>query len=490
MKTFSKKPVKVAHENSLAARCPELAAQLHLARNPPGTQASEIAWSSNALLSWKCPKGPDHEWQESPNQRTAKGRRQDGKAGQCPFCANMRVSITNSLATVRPDLAAQWHPTANGKLTPADVTYVTTHKAWWQGPNGEDHVWQAQVRWRTTQKGGVPFDTGHRLAKARSLAAVRPDLVPEWADLNGELTPDQVAAFSLRKVWWRRPGEGQTAWEATVADRARDRGCPYDHGHKVCTANCLKTLYPETAKEWSARNGDVSAADVTAHSTIPRWWRCSTCGKEWKATPKNRVNGSGCPVCHEKGLSRAEHRVAWELRYCFPGIPGGKTRIRCKRLAVPGRQRKREEREIDIPIPSLSVALEYDGWFWHRGKADDDGRKTAELAGAGWRVVRLREAGLPEIGPDDIRIGRDSGNTEPHVVAAAVVRWLVDHGYAVPNADKYLAAGNALMAQQAAADWVLKMAKVRARKKAARRQQDCLPLVARADRNEIEVRSL
>lgn len=468
MKKLYLKPTNVAAENSLAARFPALAAELDPTKNLLGQKAGGISWSSNVKLWWKCQNGPDHEWQESPNRRTGKGRRKDGKTGRCPFCANVRVSVTNSLATVRPDLADQWNPTRNGVLTPADVTYLTTRMVWWKGPNGDDHEWQAQVRWRTTQAGKVPFDTGHKLAKDRSLAANRPDLLEEWAhDLNPDLTPDKVAAFSLRKVWWRRPGVGQPAWHATVADRVRDRGSPYDHGHKVCEANCFLTLHPLLAREWSPRNLGVTAADVTAQSSQQRWWQCSTCSNEWEATPKNRAHGTGCPICNETGLSRAQHRVAWELRYCFPDIPHGTTRIRCDRLPVPGRQRKRQEREVDIPVLSLRCAIEYDGWFWHRHKVEDDRRKSAELKTAGWRVLRLREKGLPDIGPDDVRIGLDAGNTEPHIVAAAVIRWLCDRGFEVANAAAYLAAGRPLMANEAAADWALKMAKVRARKKAA-----------------------
>ncbi len=40
----------------------------------------------------------------------------------CPFCAGQGVSVTNSLKTLFPKIAKQWHATKNGKLRPEDVT--------------------------------------------------------------------------------------------------------------------------------------------------------------------------------------------------------------------------------------------------------------------------------------------------------------------------------------------------------------------------------
>lgn len=44
------------------------------------------------------------------------------------------------------------------------------------------------------------------------------------------------------------------------------------------------------------------------------------------------------------------------------------------------------------------VAIEYDGAHWHLGKEGVDERKSEELLGAGFVVVRIREDGLPPLG--------------------------------------------------------------------------------------------
>jgi hypothetical protein len=89
---------------------------------------------------WRCPAGPDHEWQAAP-LHIGKISIARGNTG-CPFCAGLRASVTNSLSN-HPQLAAEWHPTANDGLTPADVVAGTGKKLWWRCLENPDHEWQA-----------------------------------------------------------------------------------------------------------------------------------------------------------------------------------------------------------------------------------------------------------------------------------------------------------------------------------------------------------
>src|SRR5262245_16489455 len=91
------------------ADMPELLRSLDPQRNGD-IDPRRIALGSDKTLWWRCPKGPDHVW------RTRVYRRAGG-AG-CPFCRGRRVSVTNCLVTVAPEVALDWHPTKNGTLTP------------------------------------------------------------------------------------------------------------------------------------------------------------------------------------------------------------------------------------------------------------------------------------------------------------------------------------------------------------------------------------
>jgi hypothetical protein len=48
------------------------------------------------------------------------------------------VAKEKSLASLAPKVAAQWHPTKNGDMTPADVTSQSGAKCWWQCDVGPD----------------------------------------------------------------------------------------------------------------------------------------------------------------------------------------------------------------------------------------------------------------------------------------------------------------------------------------------------------------
>src|SRR5437660_1002150 len=119
----------------LALTHPELAAQWHPTKNAAIT-AHDVVAGSNKKVWWQCPNGPDHEWLASPNQRTRTG-------SGCPCCAGRRVSVTNSLSSLFPNIAAEWHPSKNRDLTPDSVVAGSGLKVWWKCPNGADHDWQA-----------------------------------------------------------------------------------------------------------------------------------------------------------------------------------------------------------------------------------------------------------------------------------------------------------------------------------------------------------
>ena len=142
-------------ENDLASQYPAIAKEWHPTKN--GTLTPDhIAPASNRKVWWICDKG--HEYQAVVSTRTQRN-------GGCPYCANKRVLPGfNDLATKYPEIAAQWHPTMNGSLTPDHVLPGSRKKVWWQCKSG--HVWQAVVYSRTgSQRTGCPVCCGYATGK-------------------------------------------------------------------------------------------------------------------------------------------------------------------------------------------------------------------------------------------------------------------------------------------------------------------------------------
>lgn len=144
--------IVVPGENDLASSFPGIAAEWHPEKNSALTPRDITAYS-NRRVWWSCPMG--HEYQAIVSTRVTRGT-------DCPYCAGRRVLPGfNDLAALEPKIAAQWHPTLNGALTPEMVTVGSHKKVWWECPEG--HVWSAVIYSRTGQKKtGCPVCAGRR----------------------------------------------------------------------------------------------------------------------------------------------------------------------------------------------------------------------------------------------------------------------------------------------------------------------------------------
>lgn len=295
---------RASSTNSLAALFPEVALELHPTRNP-GLRPEQVVAGSERKVWWRCLEGPDHEWQASVASRTRVGT-------GCPFCAGLKTSVTNSLAGLFPEVAAQWHPERNGASTPADVVAGSNKYAWWKCPAGPDHEWRTMIAHRTRNGSGCPFCAGKKASVDNSLASRHPELAVQWhPKRNGTLTPADVTTGSGVSAWWKCPEGPDHEWWSRVIDRVRRPPCPFCSGQLLSSTNSVAARFPEIALEWDPeRNGELTPRDVLAHSSQRVWWRCA-CGLRWQATVRDRtVYNISCPRCERAEQAAARPDVA------------------------------------------------------------------------------------------------------------------------------------------------------------------------------------
>jgi Probable Zinc-ribbon domain len=292
--------LKVTPETSLAGLFPEVATQWHPTQNGD-LKPDQVAPGTHAKAWWKCDKGADHEWQANISDRA-------NKATKCPFCTNYRASATNSLATLRPDIAAEWHPTRNGGLTPAAVVEGSTRRVWWKCPKGTDHEWKAAIVARTHgTESGCLCCAGLKASTTNCIATVSPKAVALWhASKNLPDTPASVVAGTQRKFWWRC-NRGHE-WQATAKSVAvTGTGCRYCLGQVLDPdgSNSLAAKYPKLAAEWHPTKNKLTAKEVLGGGKTDYWWRCSKDpSHEWEACIANRVSReSGCPKCSGRDVT-------------------------------------------------------------------------------------------------------------------------------------------------------------------------------------------
>jgi Probable Zinc-ribbon domain len=285
--------------NCLATRFPLIAAEWHPTKNGKVRPRSIIAGTGRKFW-WRCSEDLTHEWRTSP------GKRIEGSG--CPYCAHVTVAPSNCLATLRPELAAQWHPARNGPLRPTDVIVGSTRTVWWRCPVARDHVWQTTCHARATMDEGCPFCANRQVARDNTLAARFPDLASEWHPTrNGSMGPEDIVPGSKQIVWWRCGRRVAHTWKASVARRTRDgTGCPICLGRALTPATSLAALAPAVAAEWHpAKNGGITPSDVLAGSGKAYWWRCPVARDHvWRAPVHRRVEGTCCPFCLGRRPSR------------------------------------------------------------------------------------------------------------------------------------------------------------------------------------------
>lgn len=212
---------RVGQGNTLADLQPEIAAQWHPTRNDALTP-EQVTPGLNTGVWWNCAAG--HVWQAATNSRV--------RGTGCPYCSGRRPTSGRNLASVHPELAAQWHPTKNGDLEPDQVPPRSNQSVWWRCT--QDHDWSATVLNRSGGS-GCPYCSGRRATPERTLAALRPDLVAQWhPSRNGDFRPDDVSPGSGKKAWWQCSAGHE--WQSVIGSRRAGSGCPQCPRSKPPTA--------------------------------------------------------------------------------------------------------------------------------------------------------------------------------------------------------------------------------------------------------------
>src|SRR5690606_10534775 len=125
--------MKASKDRNIAVLYPQLAAEWHPTKSK--LTSYDVTPGSKRRIWWRCVVNPEHEWQAYVFSRT-KGE------GSCPHCAQTGKSFAEKYSEV----AKEWHPSKNGKITPNDIPHSSAKKYWWLCSINPNHEWQATAQ--------------------------------------------------------------------------------------------------------------------------------------------------------------------------------------------------------------------------------------------------------------------------------------------------------------------------------------------------------
>jgi len=362
---------KVCNDNSLEYLKPNLAKEWHPTKNKE-LHPSEVTINSNKKVWWLCEN--NHEWFEKISERS--------KGNNCPYCSGRRVCRENSLEFLNPQLAKEWHSARNGLLKPSDVTTKSGKSVWWKCDLG--HEWKAKV-YNRSYGTTCPYCSNKMACNDNSLENKNPEVAQEWHPIKNEpLKPSDVVPNSNKKVWWQCKEKHE--WQTTISSRNQGAKCPFCSGLYPTDSNNLAVVNPKLAQEWHPiKNGSLKPTEVSPKAKMKVWWKCRR-GHEWEAAIYSRAIGNSCPTCNSQ-TSAPELRLYSEIKYLFEDA-----KLREKIYNA----------EADIYIPSIGLALEIDGAYWHKDKIEQDIKKNSIFNSNNIKIIRIREKGLKPISNWDI----------------------------------------------------------------------------------------
>ncbi len=274
-----------------------------------------LADSLKTQVWWNCAKC-GCEWQSSPGIRKLRGE-------GCPKCA-VELREDNNLLISYPHLGKEYsqkNPTQPDQVHPFSLDLV-----WWEC-SVCNYEYRARVKCRVQRGDGCPSCAAKTPEHHFNLAFKHPELAAEYSHENS-LSPEHIGTYSSNRWFWNCSVCGQ-GWWAGAGARARGRcGCPRCAVEKVerpitpvvavvpklqlthetpqevsrvlisapVLARNLRVSHPDLVIEYSHRN-PKPAEDVLPDLEERLWWVCSSCGRYWQATYRERMDGVQCKRC-------------------------------------------------------------------------------------------------------------------------------------------------------------------------------------------------
>lgn len=274
---------------------------------------------------------------------------------------------------------------------PNNILAHSGTEIWWKCEKGHLYPKLLGERTRKNRCPGCPYCSNQELLygfndlETWCIQNHKEHMLKEWDyDKNFPETPKSVLYTSSTKRWWIC--SLKHSYDLAPNKRIRGDNCPYCSHHKLlkgfndfetyCKENNLNYLLDE----WDYGKNVTLPCEMFPKTSDEVHWKCRFCGNEWKASLKNRVRRKdGCSKCNRNKTSFPEQTILYYLKPYFPDIIH-----RYRELGF----------ELDIYIPSIKTAIEYDGIAFHSDKQNAEIKKNKLCKDNNITLIRIREGNL------------------------------------------------------------------------------------------------
>jgi len=224
-------------------------------------------------------------------------------ATPCPTCLGRHVQPgKNDLATLQPELAATFHPTLNGDLTPAGITAHSSKPVWWLCE--KEHPFRATPSNRTLNDSGCAVCLNRVVLRGvNDLATTHPRIARELHPSSGSEKPaTEITASDTKRRRWLCPCGYE--YKASARQRVTGHSCPECKKNRVRkSGRSLVDTHPHLAAEFLPElNEGRHPAEYTRGSKQKVIWWCSKGQHPFPMRIETRTRGRGCPYCAGRRL--------------------------------------------------------------------------------------------------------------------------------------------------------------------------------------------
>lgn len=285
----------------------------------------------------------------------------------------------------RQDLLDEWDPT--NKIMPNQISYGSHMIVKWICKYGHHYEKAIHNRCKGT---GCSACSGVNFEHRGQLFDEYPNLAKELDTIkNGYGIVKNYSSCSMKPIYW--VCENGHSYDMPPARKIKTKGCPICNNTRVIEGvNDLKTWCETNGRtqildDWDYSKNIVLPTEISFGSNRKVWFKCHVCKFEWRTVVSSRTSQhTDCKMCQRRlSSSFPEQCIFFYISHFFPD-------------AVNGDRSILNGKEIDIYVPSLRFAIEYDGRTWHKDTSKDI-TKDELCEKEGVILYRVREYGCEEL---------------------------------------------------------------------------------------------